>query len=86
MERLGTLRASRAPVRKQAQRRGQFVAVSRQRVRHPRRTLLVRSGNHDPLALQPPKPVGQDVRRNGRKNLGELVEAAAAIEQRLDEQ
>ena len=85
-ERLAVLAAARAPVGEQPQRRREVASVAGQRVLHPRRPRRVRRGDDDPLALEAAEPLGQDVRGDAGQLLAELAEAAAAGEQRLDEE
>ena len=44
------------------------------------------AADHDTGPLQAPQPVGQDVRGDAGQRGGQIVEAARAVEQRLDDQ
>ena len=85
-ERLGVGGAAATPVGEETQRGGKIAAVGGERVGHPRRALLIRRRHHDPLALEPPKPIGEDVRGDAGNGLAERAETPRPIEQGLDEQ
>ena len=85
-ERFGVLGAAGAPVGEEPQRAGQVVAVGGQGVFEAWRALLVRPADEDPLALEAPKTVDQDVRGDRGQQLLELAEAARPVEQRLDQE
>jgi protocatechuate 3,4-dioxygenase beta subunit len=84
--RLGQLGVLRRPVAEQPECAGQPLAPSRQLVDQPQRALRVRADHHEPLALQVLQPLGQDVGRDPRHLLQEILEAPGPGEQRLDQE
>ena len=84
--RLSGLTVTRAPVGQEPQRSGQLVTGRGQLVHEPLWALAVRLRQHEPLALEPAKPLREHVRRYPRELLLEVAEAARAVEKGLDEQ
>ena len=74
------------PLGEQAQRPGQLAAGRGQLVGEAGRSAGVGLADQDPLALQVLEALGEDVGGDAREGLEQLVEAARAVEQGLDEQ
>ena len=85
-ERFSVGGTSATPVGEKTKRGGEIAAVGRQGVGHPRRALLIRSRHDDPLALEPAKTVGEDVRGDAGNSFAQRPETLRPIEQGLDEQ
>ena len=79
-------RTGRAPRRKETEHARQLAAFVGECVILARRPFLIGAADDDPLTLQAPKAVGEDVRGNARDGLGQVVEAARPVEQRLDDE
>ena len=65
---------------------GQLAAIGGERVLHAERAAAIGRGDEDPGALEAAQPVREDVGRDPRDRLAELVEAPRARQQRLDDQ
>ena len=76
----------RAPAREEAERPGQFRAFGSEHVRSSRRTIRIRPSHHQSIPLQPLKPLGQDIGRNARDLIEQLIEPARAAQQRFDDE
>jgi hypothetical protein len=74
------------PRRQQAERSRQVLAVGSQLVGGAGRSLGVRPRHQQPVPLQPPEPLGQDVRRDAGELAEQIVEPARPGEQRLHHQ
>ena len=67
-----------APVGEEAQRAGELAAVGGERVLHAHGRRRVGRRDDDPGPLEAPEPVRQDVRRDARDGLRQLVEPTRA--------
>ena len=65
----------RAPIREQAQRAGQLAPAFGQLVDEPRRALRIGMRDDEPLLLQAPQPLGEDVGRDPLDRRLQLAEA-----------
>jgi hypothetical protein len=85
-KRVRIVRAPSAPVREEAKSTGEVPPIRRQLVLEARRTLLVASPEEDPSALEAPKTIREDVRREAGQRITQLAEPARAVEERLDQE
>ena len=77
---------ARAPVGQQAQRARQLLPARRELVHEALGPVAVGLGEHEALALEPPEPLGEHVRRDSWELLLKVTEAPWPVEERLDEQ
>ena len=85
-ERLRRVGVPGPPVRQQAERPRQFLALGRQLVGGAGRPLGVRPGHQQAVPFEPLESVGQDVRRDTGNLVEQLIEPARPGEQRLNHQ
>jgi hypothetical protein len=71
---LGFVGMPGSPGREQAQRPREFAALDGQLIRDAGRALGVGPGHQEPVLSQPLEPLGQDVRRDTRKLVEQIVE------------
>ena len=77
---------ARSPIGEETERPGQLEAVGGQFVTQAQRSFGIRPGQQYALAFEALETVGQDVRGDARKRSLEVVEAAWAVEERLDDE
>jgi hypothetical protein len=74
------------PTREEAKRSDQFGAFGSEHVRSSRRTIRIRPSHHQSISLQPLEPLGQDIGRNARNLIEQLIEPTRAAQQRFDDE
>jgi len=83
---LGFLGVPGSPGREQAQRPGQFAALGGQLIGGARRAVGVGPGHQQPVPLEPLEPLGQDVRRDTRELVEQVVEPLRPGQEGLNHQ